>query len=89
MKYPRSTPTQAQIEANEQLVKKALLDAQIELRGWNYCQGCGRSDLPLQLSHNKHKGAGGSKKMITVDDAEILCDFCHKNGKHNLRLKEG
>ena len=88
MKYPRSTPTQAQIEANEQKVKKALLDAQIEARGWNYCQECGRSGFKFQLSHNKHKGAGGSKKMITVDDAQILCDTCHKNVKHGLRIKE-
>ena len=87
MKYPRSTPTQAQIEANEQKVKEALLASQIELRGWNYCQECGRSGLRLDLSHNEHKGMGGSKKMITTNDAKLLCRKCHGNVKHNLRIK--
>jgi len=88
MKYPRSTPTRKQIVDNEKLVKEALLEAQIELRGWNYCQTCGKPSLTLDLSHNKHKGAGGSKKMITTDDAKLLCRKCHGNEKHGLRIKE-
>lgn len=79
--------TQSQVEANERKVKAQLLESQIDDRGWNYCQGCDRSDRPLHLSHNRNKGAGGSKELITVDDAKIQCDICH-SAKHHLKIVE-
>ena len=75
-------------QARERAVKEALKTAQIEARGYNYCQRCGRSDKPLELSHNENKGAGGTSELITIEDAELLCNLCHGNEMHNLRLKE-
>lgn len=49
-----------------------------------YCMTCGRTDLPLQLSHQINRSQGGQD---TIENVIKECISCHLGVKHGWNIK--
>ena len=71
----------------EQIANEKILREQRLIIADYCCEQCGGHDI-LDLSHNKNKGMGGTHKVYTLNEVQILCRSCH-NKKHHLREGNG
>ena len=72
---------------NRGMIPKAVRDA-VWARAEGKCEECGgfgdfRGLVP---HHRKPKGMGGSKRVETAEDLELLCGKCHSREHH---IREG
>lgn len=78
-------PRTAKQRRNDAQLKKQLL---IKCNG--LCMRCGqRPDWRgLSLHHKDNKGMGGTTKIYTIDEVELICAECHALS-HNIHEVKG
>lgn len=54
-------------------------------RASGVCEECGRNEF-LEIAHIEPKGVGGSRKLDTEDNLRLLCQKCHAELYHHLRI---
>lgn len=62
-------------------IKAARVQRQVEVRGYTYCERCGRKTRHLELHHTEYAGRGGS---WTDDNGELICAWPEPNNCHEL-----
>ncbi len=58
--------------------------------GYCFCQRCRKNESytgRLQLAHPDNKGMGGTTKMYTLEETELICNKCHSNDDHGGRVQ--
>ena len=83
--------TKKEYEANERRTDAEVKRRVLNKYGFLCCERCGRNgkdDLRgLQISHTDEKGMGGTRRLYTAADKQLLCAVCHNTSAdlHNLR----
>ena len=76
--------TRKEWEANERKT-----NAEVLKRAGRLCERChtGGDFRGLAISHTEEKGMGGTRRLYTAEDKQLLCYVCHNTSPdlHNLR----
>ena len=44
----------------------------------DYCERCGRRDLPIEVHHVLHRQMGGGRQLDVPENLLALCVACHR-----------
>jgi len=73
----------------EWLANERKTNAEVKRRAHGLCERCHTKGdwRGLAISHTDEKGMGGTRRLYTAADKQLLCAVCHNTSAdlHNLR----